>query len=606
MALIQITEPHQWQRVVGIDLGTTHSLVATVGKDGKPHLLRDETGQALLPSAVYYGNEVAVGYDALAHANKYPTHIITSAKRLMGRSMEDLKPHADLFPYNLIADHGMVKIETAVKNVSPIQVSADILRTLVNRAQKELGGDIEGAVITVPAYFDETQRQSTRQAAEMAHIRVMRLLNEPTAAALAYHLEQSEDGLVAIYDMGGGTFDISILRLSQGVFEVVATGGDTTMGGDDMDRAIARWVLEHSNQSTDISLVARQQLLTEIRTAKENLSRDKKATIKIAHDTWVLDQETYHHLIEHIAERSINIIAQVLHDAKIQAQDLDQMVMVGGASRTPYLQHVVTEWLGRPPLTNIDPECAVALGAALQAHQLGGNEKEGHLLLDVTPLSLGVELMGELVEVIIPRNTPIPVSMKKRFTTFRDGQQALKIHIVQGERDKVSDCRSLAHFELRNIPPMAAGKAQIEICFTIDADGLLSVSAEETLSGQQANISVQVTHGLSDNAVMDMINDSVLCAGEDLIKRQIAEAQTEAKQLIHSLHSALVEDGDTFLEAHEKDELTVAIHTLEKVIQSSDAQEIKAHIARVNDLSTPFAHRRMDQAVRNALVGNNV
>lgn len=619
MALLQIAEPgqstapHQHRLAVGIDLGTTNSLVATV-QSGKSRTLPDSAGRDLLPSVVRYfpDGERRVGYAAKQAASSDPHNTIVSVKRLMGRGIADVKRLGSELPYRFAGgdfspgNQGMPYLITAAGEKSPVQVSADILSVLRLRAEAALGGELTGAVITVPAYFDEAQRQATKDAAHLAGIKLLRLLNEPTAAAVAYGLDQAAEGIHAIYDLGGGTFDISILRLHKGVFEVLATGGDSALGGDDFDHAIAQWVLLQTG-ATNPDAQQQRELLDAACSAKEKLSSAELALLKFNQREFSLDKKEFEGLIAEIVERTLKACRRALRDAGIKTEDIQDVVLVGGATRVPLVRQRVADFFGRAPLTSIDPDKVVAIGAAIQADVLAGNKPESDmLLLDVIPLSLGLETMGGLLEKIIPRNTTIPVAMAQEFTTFKDGQTAISIHVLQGERDLITDCRSLARFELQGIPPMVAGAARIRVTFQVDADGLLNVSAEETTSGVKSEITVKPSYGLADEDVARMLRESFQQAEADKQVRALAEEKVDGERLLLALEAALASDGAALLDAEEKLQIDDAMQELREAMTGDDLMLIRAGVKNLNAISEPYAARRMNAGVQQALSGRRL
>ena len=615
MALLQISEPggtpdpHQRRIAVGIDLGTTHSLVAAV-RNGVAECLPDAAGRVILPSAVRYLTESRrqIGHDALSEAAADPRNTIMSVKRFMGRGLSDVKDRAKL-PYDFIDTPGMVQIQTVDGVKSPVQVSAEILATLRFRAEDSFDDELFGAVVTVPAYFDDAQRQATKDAAQLAGLNVLRLVNEPTAAAIAYGLENGSEGLYAIYDLGGGTFDISLLRLTAGVFEVVATGGDSALGGDDFDHLLADWALTQAGLKAE-SAQDKRAVLVAARAAKEKLSGTDHATLACPLGATELSvrvtREQFESLGHDLLTRTLTALRKVLRDAKASKEDVQGVVMVGGSTRMPMVQAAVAEFFGKPPLTNLNPDEVVALGAAIQANALAGNAgADDLLLLDVIPLSLGLETMGGLVERIIPRNSTIPTARGQDFTTFKDGQTALAVHVVQGERELVSDCRSLARFELRGIPPMVAGAARIRVSFQVDADGLLAVSAREEVSGVEASITVKPSYGLSDEEVARMLTESFTTAEGDMRLRSLRESSVEAERMLLATRAALVADGD-LLSGEENASIQVLLLSLEASREGEDHHVIDAAVEALAKGTEAFAAERMNRGIRRALSGRRV
>ncbi|MFJ3427913.1 MULTISPECIES: Fe-S protein assembly chaperone HscA [Pseudomonas] len=615
MALLQIAEPgqspqpHQRRLAVGIDLGTTNSLVAAL-RSGLSEPLADANGNVILPSAVrYHADRVEVGESARLAASSDPFNTVLSVKRLMGRGLSDVKQLGEQLPYRFVGGEShMPFIDTVQGPKSPVEVSAEILKVLRERAEKTLGGELVGAVITVPAYFDDAQRQATKDAAKLAGLNVLRLLNEPTAAAVAYGLDQSAEGVVAIYDLGGGTFDISILRLTGGVFEVLATGGDSALGGDDFDHAIASWMVAEAGLSADLDPGTQRTLLQAACAAKEALTDASSVTVAFGDWQSELTREAFDALIEPMVARSLKACRRAVRDANIEIEDVQAVVMVGGSTRVPRVREAVAEMFGREPLTDIDPDQVVAIGAAIQADTLAGNKRDGGelLLLDVIPLSLGLETMGGLMEKVIPRNTTIPVARAQDFTTYKDGQTAMMIHVLQGERELISDCRSLARFELRGIPPMVAGAAKIRVTFQVDADGLLSVSARELGSGVEANIQVKPSYGLTDGEIAKMLKDSFQYASDDKVARVLREQQVDAQRLIEAVQAALEVDGERLLDAEERMVIELQMQELSELLKGTDGYAIEQQTKRLSQVTDAFAARRMDLTVKAALSGRNL
>ena len=615
MALLQIAEPgqspqpHQRRLAVGIDLGTTNSLVAAV-RSGVSEPLPDAQGNVILPSAVRYLDErIEVGHVARDGAASDPLNTILSVKRLMGRGLADVKQLGEQLPYRFVGGEShMPFIETVQGAKSPVEVSADILKVLRERAEQTLGGELVGAVITVPAYFDDAQRQATKDAARLAGLNVLRLLNEPTAAAVAYGLDQNAEGLVAIYDLGGGTFDISILRLTAGVFEVLATGGDSALGGDDFDHAIAGWIIEQAGLSADLDPSAQRQLLQAACAAKEALT--DADVVDVVHGAWQgeLSRAAFEALIEPLLARSLKACRRAVRDSGVEIEEVAAVVMVGGSTRVPRVREAVGGLFGRTPLTDIDPDQVVAIGAAIQADTLAGNRRDGGelLLLDVIPLSLGLETMGGLMEKVIPRNTTIPVARAQEFTTYKDGQSAMMIHVLQGERELISDCRSLARFELRGIPAMVAGSAKIRVTFQVDADGLLNVSAREIGSGVESSIQVKPSYGLTDVEITRMLKDSFEHANNDKQARQLREHQVDGERLLEAVQGALEADGERLLDADERLAIEHQMQELRDLLTGTDGHAIEQQTKRLSQVTDAFAARRLDSTVKAALAGRNL
>ncbi len=613
MALLQISEPglsaapHQRKLAAGIDLGTTNSLVATV-RSGQAETLPDHEGRHLLPSVVHYQQQgLNVGWDARAQAATDPANTISSVKRLMGRSLADIQVRYPHLPYSFKAsENGLPMIDTPAGLLNPIRISSDILKALSARATEALEGELDGVVITVPAYFDDAQRQGTKDAARLAGLHVLRLLNEPTAAAIAYGLDSGKEGVIAVYDLGGGTFDISILRLSRGVFEVMATGGDSALGGDDFDQLLADWLREQAGVADRSDDRVQRQLLDAAIAAKIALSDAETATVEVAGWTGTVTREQFNELIAALVKRTLLACRRALKDAGVEADEVLEVVMVGGSTRVPLVRERVGEFFGRTPLTSIDPDKVVAIGAAIQADILVGNKPDSEmLLLDVIPLSLGLETMGGLVEKVIPRNTTIPVARAQDFTTFKDGQTAMSIHVMQGERELVQDCRSLARFALRGIPAMPAGGAHIRVTFQVDADGLLSVTAMEKSTGVEASIQVKPSYGLSDGEIASMIQDSMSYAEHDVKARMLAEQKVDAARVLESLQGALATDA-ALLSGAERADIDAAMVALHAAAAGDDIDAIEQAIKNVDKQTQDFAARRMDESIRKALKGHSV
>ncbi len=614
MALLQIAEPgqssapHEHKLAAGIDLGTTNSLVASV-RSGESKTLTDEQGRSILPSIVNYaGDTPVVGHDAKALAETQPVDTVISVKRLLGRSLRDIQARYPSLPYQFTeSDNGLPVLNTAHGQKNPIEVSADILKTLGQRAEKTLGGELAGVVITVPAYFDDAQRAGTKDAAKLAGLHVLRLLNEPTAAAIAYGLDSGQEGVIAVYDLGGGTFDISILRLSKGVFEVLATGGDSALGGDDFDHLLAEFLLEKSGQATPLTAEQNRVLLNIATETKIAFSDHNSVDVEVFGWKGAVTRDEFEDLIRPLVKKTLMSCRRALKDADVDAEDVLEVVMVGGSTRTLLVRDMVGDFFGRQPLTSINPDEVVAIGAGIQADILAGNKPDSEmLLLDVIPLSLGIETMGGLVEKIVPRNTTIPVARAQEFTTFKDGQTAMSVHVVQGEREMVDDCRSLAKFALKGIPAMAAGAAHIRVTYQVDADGLLSVTAMEKSTGVQSEIQVKPSYGLSDDEVANMLRDSMTHAKDDMLARALAEQRVEADRVIEGLIAAMQQDGDDLLSEQEKQQLIQAIESLIELRNGDNTQAIEQGIKDTDKASQEFASRRMDKSIRAALSGQSV